>query len=214
MKEKQEFRTLILHPDDDTQVSMLVPQDFGDRGSLMDYAWIDDGFAMSAYHLIHKRPRRIAGMGSCVDLSIENLLSFGKVLPDRFYNLYFTAWSITEPAKRIFPNQVATEVDFFRILTKGRKKYLVNHSQKICLDMQKYIRKNTRNGRCLSPLPLLTAVGNLHKDSSGRGDYTSSVGKEDVGSWALDLIEVTEIKPIDYQEEMYFFIPNTNLEEE
>lgn len=63
---------------------------------------------------------------------------------------------------------------------------LVNHTKKEFIDMYDYIQDNTdKDGWCVHPLPILTAVGN----GFGGGDYWG-INKDLVGSWALDLIEI------------------------
>ena len=63
---------------------------------------------------------------------------------------------------------------------------LVNHTKKEFIDMYDYQEENRdKDGWCIHPLPILTAVGN----GFGGGDYWGA-NQDLVGSWALDCIEL------------------------
>ena len=69
---------------------------------------------------------------------------------------------------------------------------LVNHTKAVYIDFEKYIANQLRvsnNEAVICPLSILTACGN-HR---GGGDYH---GKQDelAGTWAFDLVELTEKK--------------------
>lgn len=71
-------------------------------------------------------------------------------------------------------------------------KFLCNHTKHLYIDLNKYKEKSIDiYGWVINPIPLLTAVGN----GNGGGDYWSEVHKEDVGSWAFDIISVKD-KPL------------------
>lgn len=83
-----------------------------------------------------------------------------------------------------------------------QNKYLVNHTQKLCIDLGKYYEKSVMllpNGEkwCIHPLPLLTCIGN----GLGGGDYTAPTANSDkelIGSWAWDDISIEEDAIPDY----------------
>ena len=61
----------------------------------------------------------------------------------------------------------------------------------------------------MNPLHLLTACGN----NRGGGDYYSSYPDFDqVGTWAFDLIEFTELKPEEYEEVHYSFTERSSVQ--
>ena len=79
--------------------------------------------------------------------------------------------------------------------------YLVNHTKKIYIDCDEYKANATdKDGWCVHPIPLLTAIGN----GLGGGDYRG-VNVEEVGCWANDLISVEDTIPDGYANELYMF---------
>lgn len=87
---------------------------------------------------------------------------------------------------------------------------LLNHTKKEFIDMYDYIEKNTdKDGWCIHPLPLLTAIGN----GFGGGDYRG-INEHLIGHWALDEISIESVEKIDYyknknyQSVMYYFKEN------
>lgn len=80
--------------------------------------------------------------------------------------------------------------------------YLCNHDTKQYIDIEKYIKNSTdKNGWCLHPLSLMTAIGN----ERGGGDYYG-VNKEMVGIWFWNLISFEPKRPEDYMEMESSFI--------
>ncbi len=72
--------------------------------------------------------------------------------------------------------------------------YVINHSTKQYIDKTKV---PSRDGWRIHPLPLMTCEGN----GRGGGDYR---GDEDyVGSWARDIISVSNVVPEGYSEFMF-----------
>lgn len=76
--------------------------------------------------------------------------------------------------------------------------YLCNHERKQYLDLAKYKKKSTdKDGWCLHPLSLLTAVGN----GRGGGDYHDCYPNfNKIGIWAWDMISLEETIPEGYVE--------------
>ena len=80
--------------------------------------------------------------------------------------------------------------------------FLVNHTKGIALDCSKYKAQSERDGWCIHPLPLLTAIGN----GQGGGDYHRGTDLENVGAWANDRISVESSIPDDYSLVEYMFV--------
>lgn len=64
--------------------------------------------------------------------------------------------------------------------------FVNNHTKGVFLDCSKYYERSLRDGWCVHPLPLLTALGN----GRGGGDYRGN-DIERVGTWAWDEISVS-----------------------
>jgi hypothetical protein len=114
-------------------------------------------------------------------------------------------------SSKLFSKQDFTILDFN---TKGM--YLVNHDERIFINIETFISDNTTrggdwNGSCLNPLPLLTACGN----GRGGGDYHKDcIGYSYIGTWAFDWLEYTDKIPDGYAEEKYYLSEYEDTEEE
>lgn len=69
-------------------------------------------------------------------------------------------------------------------------KYFINHSKKMIIDLNKYKELLKDVVMVISPIPLLTAVGN----DKGGGDFHrgTGVGYDLIGTWAWDVVEITD----------------------
>ena len=74
-----------------------------------------------------------------------------------------------------------------------KNKYILDWTKKEYISMTDYIQRCEEYDEygTLSPLPLMTAVGN----GRGGGDYHSIVNAESVGKWACDVISVEDEPP-------------------
>lgn len=80
-------------------------------------------------------------------------------------------------------------------------KFFINHDKKCFIDLDKYRQENANDDWTIHPF-ILCAVGN----GRGGGDYPRcSPDFAHVGSWAWDSVEINDIKPMEYSEEMYYF---------
>ena len=70
-------------------------------------------------------------------------------------------------------------------------KYLVNYTQNLYVNLDDYKKKSQEKGWILSPLPILTAIGN----GRGGGDYYGEACADKVGTWAWDLISIEDKAP-------------------
>ena len=78
-------------------------------------------------------------------------------------------------------------------------RYIINHTKKIYID--KMDDDNPDSDWRIHPLSLLTAEGN----GQGGGDYFSDLNQDKVGTWARNLIQCSDEKPIDYQKVKIIF---------
>lgn len=76
-------------------------------------------------------------------------------------------------------------------------KCFINHSKKMILDLDKYKELMKGIDMIISPIPLLTAVGN----DKGGGDFHrgSGVGYDLIGTWAWDVVEITDQDVYDWK---------------
>lgn len=177
---------------------MKDPDSFGSCFSgikLMEHSWMDCDFMNGIMERIEERPARIAWVGDYSDDLAGKIDCFTD-------DIYRKVWS--DGDERL------PELPFPALPKSHTDGYLVNHSRLIYMDLDKYYTENKtkdKNGWCVHPLSLLTAIGN----GGGGGDYCSNIGIHDVGSWAMDIIEYTEEKDLAiqmYNEVLYRFDSN------
>lgn len=194
--------------DNSGTVSILKNHDFECFSKLTEHSWISNPFVNAVYTLISKSTKRVAWIGDYANdhhVYVElRAASKGKPFPewDQYSEYCLMAWG--DDVSTLPRSQFPDDEFLSDYVLKKKKKFLLNHSQQSYLDMTEYAKKNTRDGWCVNPLPILTACGN----GQGGGDYHSQVGIEDVGSWAFDFIEFSSKVPTDYKKEVYFFIIN------
>ena len=76
-------------------------------------------------------------------------------------------------------------------------KVLLNYDTHQFVDLDDYKRLSVdKQGWCIHPLPLLTAVGN----DRGSGDFhEGNVGYENVGTWAWHLLSIEDNRPKNFR---------------
>ena len=149
---------------------------------LMEHSWINNPIVNKVCGHIYHHPCRIAWVGDYHEVEIPHIPITGN-----------EAWERLE-AEGIELNAKPIKVD---------GKMLVNHSKKLYVDFDEYIKTNTEQEWCVHPLSLLTACGN----GAGGGDYYGC-SEYDVGEWAGDLISLEDNNwniPANYEAVEYEF---------
>ena len=138
---------------------------------LTEHSWLKNETMMAVSNLIYQYPTRLAWIGDYADsikqqYEIPNKdLSISKV-----QTLYKLAWKGNN------------ETSFIKVNFDCKDKLLVNWTKKQYMSMQEYIKISTdKDGWCLHPLSLLTALGN----GQGGGDYYG-INKDKIGIWSFD----------------------------
>ena len=188
-----------------------VPYDFDNGAKLMEHSYIGTNITGEVEnHIYEYGPRRIMWFGDytyddpsdCIDAKNRN-----GILPTQ-----------TEVAK-IQKN----EPEFFsktlyndEFVEKYKNSFLVNHTQKLYIDMARYWKENRTKQKCyivdaptqptyewrtwcVDPLPILTATVN----HSGGSYYGPNEDK--ACSWTWDIIAIEDEPPASYKEVMYHF---------
>lgn len=136
------------------------------RARLMGHSWCGNPFADTITKMIYNNPQRVAWVGNHSE----------KINTE----LHKIAWL----------EKTSQTVEQDPLYIKGM--YLVNHTKKQFLNCDEYLnRTRDLDSANIHPLPLLTAVTDGTKYT---GDYIGDVGREWIGAWAYDEIEVCEIK--------------------
>lgn len=161
---------------------------------LMEHSWIHNWFMNSVANYIFHNPTNILWCGDYADEGDEvKNFTYGDLG-------YEDIWGDNE--LNPFEFDLCKSFDY-------SGKYLVNHTKKVCISFDDYIKKSTMNPKwadgtmCINPISLLTAVGN----GRGGGDY---YGENEcmVGTWVWDLISIETDIPKDYKIESLFFAEN------
>lgn len=204
--------------DDNGTISTLHARDYSNSLKLMGHSYVGNDFVDVVLTQLWKYPQRLAWIGDYSD-SIYGDPYETKLPRSEFMKYYNAAWRDDEGFYQIHPAYQPI------ITLRHKKRYLVNHTQRIYIQIGEYIAANRyqeevftlRGGRdsvcahvmCIHPLPLLTACGN----GRGGGDYHEGYsGYDQVGTWAFDRIEVTDKRPTDYEKAVYHFALRENVD--
>ena len=152
--------------------------DYGDGVKLMEHSYFNNRFVNYICKEILNNPKQIAWVGDYAETKDyeENLHEFIE--------------------NRVKSEMFAELDDNFNTLGL----VLVNHAKKEYIRMTHYYHLSVKNNEyfddwVIHPLPLLTAMGN----GLGGGDY-EGINMDLVGTWAGDLIEVTDLSNL-YQQD-------------
>ena len=199
------------HPtmiDENGNITWVYTHHYSDGLKLMEHSYIGNSTMNAVCGQIRNHPLRIAWIGDYSDEQYGDAYE-SKLPREEFMRVFDAVYGSRQQDHLVHPSPMAHDTD-------STGWYLVNHTQKCALHLDSFILlnkwteswKNPRTGEeekwdmCIHPLSLLTACGN----DRGGGDYHSGYpGYDRVGTWAFDLIELTENKPEGYRETMYTF---------
>ena len=199
------------HPtmiDQEGNISWINTHAYGNGLKLMEHSYIGNSVMNAVFSQIKDHPLRVAWMGDYSNEQ-EGDAYENKLMWEAFLRIYDAVYGDDMEQHLIQPEPMDFDLE-----SKGW--YLVNHTQRqyismdACMARNKWKEswKNWQTGEteeydmCIHPLSLLTACGN----DRGCGDYHAEFPDYNkVGTWAFDLIELTQKKPVKYQEVMYSF---------
>lgn len=199
--------------DENDKISYLYSHDYNNGMKLMEHSYIGNRFVNAVCSQIWKAPKFVAWIGDYAwPMSSERnepyeqmatcLLGDASVF-EQIFNEVMDDNADAEKYK-ITPDPLELGYEDHDGL------YLINHTQKIYIDLAEYRRNvefteswdGTEHKFAVHPLPLLTACGN----DRGGGDYHDVFPDYDkVGTWAFNLIELTDEKPLGYRKVEYKF---------
>ena len=161
---------------------------------LMEHSWMQNDTILAIVNQIYKEKCRLIWCGDYAEADEIDEVSNGEASYDNLWggdeHKKFKSNEISEPF---------TKYDGDKFDYSG--KFLVNHTKKFYIAFDDYIKKSTnKDGWCISPISLLTAIGN----GRGGGDYGGKNVKK-VGSWAWDEISIEDEKPKGFKKSPIFF---------
>jgi len=172
----QYYKPCILKKNKKTVEKWLYSHDFDSGLKLMEHSWVENPFVKTFESLILNNPQHIVWAGDYADEC--------KGLKTCVYSRCNDKNKIQKPD--IYSDELY-EVSILDSL------FVINHSKRI------YVNKaniKSDNGWRIHPLPLLTCEGN----GRGGGDYRGNDNQHIVGSWARDLISVSDKVPDGFKE--------------
>lgn len=190
-------------------MDVISPRAYHDGFKLMEHAYFNNDTVDAVMLMLWNHPLRVAWMGDYADQFNGDAYE-KKASENTIMRAYKAAWY---PSKR----QTYLKPD----LEEGRVSldeagYLVNHSQKIYIDLKAEFERNKVEYKwtdsstgsektsvyAIHPLPLLTACGN----DRGSGDYHHKYPDANAcGTWAFDQLELTNKVPEHYNLVQYNF---------
>lgn len=148
---------------------------------LMEHSYLGNHLMSSVAFAIENKPSRIMWVGDYAETSEIRQLTNRHV-----------------SYSRIWGDDASVDHEFqFKGKFDYAGKFLVNHTKKLVMSYDEYLRKNggkAWGGDTFDPIPLLTAVGN----GRGGGDYYGK-NEDKIGSWAWDRLEIASDKPNSYK---------------
>ena len=140
---------------------------------LLEHSWWKNSFVNTICKMIFENPAHIIWMGDYANDVIDENNS-----------------QLKEKYKKVWGEKVKSQgVKKDILLLDGL--YLVNHTKKEYINCDEYKKRClTKDGWCIHPLPLMTALGN----GQGGGDYFGQ-NEEIVGYWAGDEISIEKEPP-------------------
>lgn len=154
---------------------------------LMESSYITNQMTDYIFNELYKEgPHRVAWLG---DYANEEDDAFGGLTHEEYMKEYNAAYN-TEPLNIDLRKYAKINLPKEKLNNMA----LVNHTKKIFIDFNDYIKKAERKSEwIINPLALLTACGN----GRGGGDYFG-LNAYLVGTWAFDEIEIADIEKVPY----------------
>lgn len=172
----QYYKPCILKKNKKTVEKWLLAHDFDNGLKLMEHSWIENPFVKTFECLIHNNPQIVVWAGDYAD---------------KCKGLTTCAYERCKDTNKIQkPERYSNELFELSVLDSL---FVINHSKKVYVNKANVISKD---GWRIHPLPLLTCEGN----GRGGGDYRGDDSRGLVGSWARDLISVSDKVPDGFKE--------------
>lgn len=140
---------------------------------LTEHSWMGNRFVNGVIEEIQGNPSNVAWVGDYAD-------------EEEDFNRLYTR----QDYEKVWGEDSIKESRFKKMPDVHEEGYLLNHTKGHYLDLSEHMRLNEKNGWCIHPLPLLTAIGN----GRGGGDYRG-YNMDMLGAWAMDVIEYSQENP-------------------
>lgn len=196
-----QYYSPILISDDKQQLKTINTHDYGCGLKLTEHSYIGNQVLNVVMNDLVDNPQHLYWLGDYAEFEDLEDNRDNNITEEQFKVLCDEAWADGDKGVRFKDGNI----------NDCHYRYIVNHTKKEYIDMCSYredwthwhqwIDRNT--GECeiypetVHPLSLLTSVGN----GKGGGDYCNEYPNFELcGTWAGDLIEVSNTKPDGYEE--------------
>lgn len=159
------------------RIDRVYSHDFGSGLKLMEHSYVGNAFVNVVANNLVENPAQLIWLG---DYAGAHDFNRGNLKPEDFDRVYTYAWTDDDDFDNTTLLNPNTNFDW------EKDWYFVNKDKHEFLLMP----KTTENSWEISPISLLTAVGN----GRGGGDYRGN-DLSVVGYWAGDVVELTQVKP-------------------
>ena len=166
----QYYKPVVLGKNGKTVKKFVYSHDFGNGLKLMEHSYLTNKFVGSFESLILDNPERVVWAGDYADVCKGLKSNVYDRCKDKF---------------KVHPGVC---------LSTKESRFIINHTKKIFVDKNKVPRDPSNFDMKLHPLPLLTCEGN----GRGGGDFRGE--NELIGSWARNVISVSQERPVGYLE--------------
>ncbi len=167
----QYYKAIVLGKNKKTVKQWLYSHDFGSGLKLMEHSWMENPFVKNFESLLHNNPQNVVWAGDYA----ENCNGLKTNVYERCTD----------------KNKIPKDSDNIHELSVLDARFVINHTKKLYIDKMDVI---SNDGWRVHPLPLMTCEGN----GQGGGDYRG--GDKIVGTWARDLISVSNKIPDGFKE--------------
>lgn len=179
----QYYKPVILGSDKKSVKAFAYSHDFGNGLKLMEHSWIGNDFVGAFESLLVESPQPVVWAGD-----------YAPAKRGEKENTY----SKCNENVKLIPSE----------LKQSNARFVINHSKKQFIDKNKIVGVKYDwggpNEWRIHPLPLLTCEGN----GQGGGDFFGKDSKKIIGSWARDIISVSNKKPKDFKEITFDLVEN------
>ena len=160
---------------------------------LTEHSWWLNPTMYCVCELLRQSAMRVYWVGDYADTA-EPVNNMDEKMRDEIYQCCYGEQKLIDHTFSLSEDPDAIECNL-------SNRYLVNITKGLYIDCDAYYKRCVRDGWCIHPLSLLTAMGN----GQGGGDY-HGVNEEKVGSWAGDLLSVEDKVPMLMKEYVVDFV--------
>jgi hypothetical protein len=159
---------------------------------IMEHSWWENDCMACVAYKLYKNPQRLAWVGDYAeqdDFYANDMFKVDRCIDD----------DVAVPnVEKVWGEDAKTSGFDSKERIALDHKYLVNHEQKVYIDLDEYFKRSVdKEGWCINPISILTAVGN----GRGGGDFHNEAQEWLVGRWAWNMISIEDEPPQGFEKD-------------